>query len=93
MGIIGWLVVGLIAGFVARGLVRGPDPMGLMGTLVLGGVGSLVGGFLGNLIFNFDFDIEPAGMIGSVIGAVVALLAYRRYQQRSVTGGRAMARG
>lgn len=77
MGILIWLLVGLIAGALARLLVPGKDPMGWLGTLVLGLVGSLIGGFLGNLIFGGDLDISAAGIVGSVIGAIIALLAYR----------------
>lgn len=85
MGIIVWLIVGLIAGFVARALVPGPDPMGVLGTLVLGLAGSLVGGFLGNLVFSGDFDIDAAGIVGSIVGAVIALLAYRFMNNRQAT--------
>ena len=77
MGIVVWLLVGLIAGALARFIVPGKDPMGWGGTLVLGLVGSLVGGFLGNLIFGGEVDVSAAGIVGSVIGAVIALLAYR----------------
>ena len=72
MGIIGWLILGLVAGALARLLVPGRDPMGWVGTLVLGLVGSLVGGLLADLIF----DDEAIGLVGSVIGAVLVLLAY-----------------
>ena len=77
MGIVVWLLVGLIAGALARLLVPGKDPMGWLGTLVLGLVGSLIGGFLGNLIFGGEVDVSAAGIFGSVIGAIIALLAYR----------------
>ena len=72
MGIIGWLLLGLIAGALARLLVPGRDPMGWIGTIVLGLAGSLVGGLLADLIF----DDEAVGLIGSVIGAVVVLMLY-----------------
>ena len=72
MGIIGWLLLGLIAGALARLLVPGRDPMGWIGTMVLGLAGSLVGGLLADLIF----DDEAVGLIGSVIGAVIVLLVY-----------------
>lgn len=85
MGIIVWLIVGLIAGFIARALVPGSDPMGLLGTLVLGLAGSLVGGFLGNLIFSGDFDLEAAGIVGSIIGAIIALVVYRYMNSRQAT--------
>ncbi len=80
-----WLVIaltvfGLIAGALARLLVPGPDPMGMGGTIVLGVVGSFVGGFLGYVLLGKDFNegaLQPSGLVGSVIGAVVALLIYR----------------
>ncbi len=74
------VVVGLIAGFLARLLVPGKDPMGFLGTLVLGIIGSFIGGFLGYVIFGKDLAegaLQPSGIIGSVIGAVIALLIYR----------------
>ena len=77
MGFIGFLIVGLIAGALARLIVPGKDPMGFLGTLLLGVVGSFVGGTLGALITG-DFDFSAAGIIGSVIGAIIALLIYRR---------------
>jgi uncharacterized membrane protein YeaQ/YmgE (transglycosylase-associated protein family) len=77
LGIIVWLVIGLIAGFVARAVVPGSDAMGVVGTIVLGLVGSLVGGFLGNLLVEGRLDLEAAGIIGSILGAIVALLIYR----------------
>ena len=82
MGIVAWIIVGLIAGFVARALVPGRDPMGIVGTIVLGLVGSLVGGFLGNLVGEGSWDLEAAGIIGSIIGAVVALLIFRLVRRK-----------
>jgi uncharacterized membrane protein YeaQ/YmgE (transglycosylase-associated protein family) len=77
MQVVWWLLIGLVAGALARLLVPGRDPMGVGGTLVLGLVGSLVGGFLGDLFDKGDNDLSPAGLIGSVIGAIIALLIYR----------------
>jgi uncharacterized membrane protein YeaQ/YmgE (transglycosylase-associated protein family) len=77
MNIIWWLIIGLIAGAVARLVVPGRDPMGLLGTLALGLVGSLIGGFLGYLLEGGETTFSPAGLIGSIIGAVIALLIYR----------------
>lgn len=86
MGIIVFLIVGLLAGFVARLLVPGPDPMGILATMVLGIVGSFVGGFLGALIFEGNLDLNASGIVGSIIGAVIALLVYRAVKSRdSVT--------
>lgn len=80
--IITLLIVGLIAGALARLLVPGRDPMGIGGTIVLGIVGSFIGGFLGYVIFHKDSQdgfLQPAGLIGSIIGAIIALLIYRRF--------------
>jgi uncharacterized membrane protein YeaQ/YmgE (transglycosylase-associated protein family) len=77
------LVIGVIAGYLARLLVPGRDPMGFWATVALGIVGSFVGGLLGYLIFNEDFDegaLQASGIIGSIIGAVVALLVWRWIQ-------------
>ena len=87
MSLVIWLIIGLIAGFVARAVVPGSDSMGVIGTIVLGLVGSLVGGFLGNLISGGGFpgDLwDPAGIIGSIIGAILALIAYRAMNRRTV---------
>ena len=77
MDILWWLLVGLVAGFIARALVPGRDSMGWVGTLLLGLAGSVVGGLLGNLFTSGDDGFSPAGLIGSIIGAIVALLLWR----------------
>jgi uncharacterized membrane protein YeaQ/YmgE (transglycosylase-associated protein family) len=87
MNIVWWLLVGLIAGFIARAVVPGRDAMGVLGTIVLGIVGSLVGGFLGSLFYEGDADFQPSGLIGSIIGAIVALLIYRAATGRRGTAG------
>jgi uncharacterized membrane protein YeaQ/YmgE (transglycosylase-associated protein family) len=74
------LIVGAIAGFLARLLVPGADPIGIGGTILLGIVGSFIGGFLGYILFGHDFEegaLQTSGLVGSIIGAVVALLVYR----------------
>lgn len=79
------LVIGLLAGFIARALVPGRDPMSVGATLLLGVVGSFVGGFLGWALFGNDFSegaLQASGLIGSVIGSVVALLIYRATNKR-----------
>jgi uncharacterized membrane protein YeaQ/YmgE (transglycosylase-associated protein family) len=77
MGIIGFLIVGLIAGFIARFLIPGPDPMGWLGTMILGLVGSFVGGTLGALVFGGTLDLSASGLVGSIIGAIIVLLIWR----------------
>lgn len=79
------IVIGIIAGYLARLLVPGRDPMGFVGTVVLGIVGSFIGGFLGWALLGKDAAqgaLQPAGIIGSIIGAVIALLIYRATNRR-----------
>ncbi len=74
------VVIGLIAGFIARALVPGKDALSVPGTILLGIVGSFIGGFLGYVITHHnasDGAFQASGIIGSVIGAVLALLVYR----------------
>lgn len=84
--IISLIVVGLIAGALARLIVPGKQSISIGMTIVLGIVGSFVGGFLGFLIFQHDpMDgfLQPAGIIGSIIGAIIVLLVYTRFAGRS----------
>ena len=79
--IIGLLIVGLIAGFIARAVVPGKDAMSVPATIALGIVGSAVGGLIFGLITGGlrDRGFGPAGIIGSILGAVVVLIAYNRF--------------
>ena len=80
------VVIGLIAGFIARALVPGRDPMSVGGTMVLGIVGSFVGGFIGYVLTHHDSTdgaFQASGIIGSVLGAIVALLVYRAVTGRA----------
>ena len=83
MGIIGFLLLGLIAGFIARFLVPGRDPMGWLGTMALGLVGALVGGMV------FGGPDDKVGYIGAVVGSVLVLIIYnvvtRRGRSRTST--------
>jgi len=83
------IIIGLVGGFVARALVPGRDSLSLGGTLLLGIVGSFVGGFLGYVLFRNDGDdgaFQASGIIGSIVGSVIALLVYR-----AATGRRAVS--
>ncbi|MDQ1741799.1 MAG: hypothetical protein QOE23_138 [Pseudonocardiales bacterium] len=84
--IISLIIIGLIAGAIARLLVPGRQDISIAGTIVLGIVGSFIGGFLGYLIFHKDGNdgfFQPSGIIGSIIGAVIALLIWQRVGNRS----------
>lgn len=75
-----WLMIfGFIAGGIARLLVPGGDGLGLGGTILLGIVGSFVGGFLFNALFvkGDQEGLQPSGLLGSIVGAIVVLLLYR----------------
>ncbi|HEV8230536.1 MAG TPA: GlsB/YeaQ/YmgE family stress response membrane protein [Candidatus Limnocylindria bacterium] len=85
MGLIAFLLVGLVAGFIARALVPGPDPMGWLGTLVLGIIGSLVGGTLAALIWGGTLEISASGIIGSIVGSIIVLLIWRAMSGRRTT--------
>jgi uncharacterized membrane protein YeaQ/YmgE (transglycosylase-associated protein family) len=81
-GLIVFAVIGLIAGFIARALVPGPDPMGWLGTMILGIVGSFVGGTLAALVFGGTLALSAAGLVGSIIGAIIVLLIWRAMSGR-----------
>jgi uncharacterized membrane protein YeaQ/YmgE (transglycosylase-associated protein family) len=85
--LISFLILGLIAGALARLLVPGKDSMSLAMTAVIGIIGSFIGGFLGYLIGHDKGEggLQTSGVIGSVIGAVLVLLAYRRFGKDRLT--------
>ena len=76
MGILSWIVFGLLAGLVARMVVRGTGSIGCLGTLAVGIVGALLGGVIGEVVFDekirFDWDLKP--FLVAVVGAVAFLL-------------------
>lgn len=79
--IVSIIVIGLIAGALARLVVPGRQDISILMTIVLGIVGSFVGGFLGYLLFHKDAQngfFQPSGIIGSFIGAVIVLLLWLR---------------
>lgn len=80
-----FLFVGFLAGLIARALVSGPGPKGVVRTTLLGLVGSLVGGFLAHVALGKDpagGPVQWSGLLGSVLGAVLVLLVYRRRRRR-----------
>ena len=79
------IIVGLIAGALARLLVPGRQDISIPMTILLGVIGSFVGGFLGYVLFHKDASqglLQPSGLIGSVLGAVVVLLIWTRMGSR-----------
>jgi uncharacterized membrane protein YeaQ/YmgE (transglycosylase-associated protein family) len=88
MGFLWWLIIGLIAGGVARLLIPGKQPMGLLMTMILGLVGSVVGGLISTAIFSYsaaDPGFHTGGLIMSIIGAVIVLGIYVAYAQRRLS--------
>ena len=82
MGIIGWILFGLVVGIVAKFLMPGRDPGGFIITAVLGVVGALLGGFLGQSL-GFYREGEPAGFLMAVVGSIILLLLYRMFAGRT----------
>lgn len=82
--ILGWMLFGLIVGALARLIVPGRQQMGLLVTMLLGIVGSFVGGFLGSLLMGGEL-MQASGFIGSLIGAIILVGLYSWSSQRRVT--------
>jgi uncharacterized membrane protein YeaQ/YmgE (transglycosylase-associated protein family) len=76
-GVLGWIVFGLIVGVIAKLIMPGRDPGGFIITIVLGIVGSLLGGYIGQALGMYGPDSRGAGLIMSVLGAIILLLLYR----------------
>jgi uncharacterized membrane protein YeaQ/YmgE (transglycosylase-associated protein family) len=76
MGILGWIVFGLVVGAIAKLLMPGRDPGGIIVTMVLGIVGALLGGFIGRALGMYGAN-EGAGFIMALVGAVAVLAIYR----------------
>ncbi|WP_182405769.1 GlsB/YeaQ/YmgE family stress response membrane protein [Psychrobacter sp. GP33] len=75
MGFIWMIIVGLVAGLLARAIKPGSDPMGWIMTIILGIVGALLGGFIAGLV-GIDADGGFTGLIFSVVGAIIVLFIY-----------------
>ena len=75
-GIIGWIIIGGIAGAIAKLLMPGRDPGGCIITVILGVAGALLAGWIGHLIGWYDTG-ERAGFVAAIVGAFIILLIYR----------------
>jgi uncharacterized membrane protein YeaQ/YmgE (transglycosylase-associated protein family) len=81
--IVGLIIIGFFAGLIARALVPGKQSMTILQTILLGVIGSFVGGFLGRLLFHHGSGfVQTSSWIGSIIGAIIALLIYIQLEQR-----------
>jgi uncharacterized membrane protein YeaQ/YmgE (transglycosylase-associated protein family) len=80
--ILGWIVFGLIVGFIARALVPGKDNIGLLATIGLGILGSVVGGLVLSLFTGRITLSNPVGWIGSVVFAIILLVIYNKVTGR-----------
>ncbi|MDW8807398.1 GlsB/YeaQ/YmgE family stress response membrane protein [Streptomyces scabiei] len=94
MSIIAWIVIGLLAGAIAKALMPGKDPGGIIVTMLIGIAGGLLGGFLGKVIFGVDsidgfFDLST--WIAAIIGSVILLALYRLFTNRGHRRGHAHA--
>ncbi len=88
MGIIGWIVLGLLVGAIAKALLPGDDPGGIIVTMLIVVAGALLGGFLAGVLFDSDpvdefFDLST--WIAAIVGAIVLLLIYRMVTGRRRT--------
>ncbi|GGP48021.1 GlsB/YeaQ/YmgE family stress response membrane protein [Saccharothrix coeruleofusca] len=86
MGILGWIVLGLIAGAIAKAIMPGRDPGGIIITMLLGIVGAILGGFIGSAIFGTGVDefFSLSTWLLAILGSLIVLGIYRL-----VTGRRA----
>ncbi|WP_031044223.1 GlsB/YeaQ/YmgE family stress response membrane protein [Streptomyces sp. NRRL F-5650] len=87
MGIIAWVLIGLIAGAIAKALMPGKDPGGCLVTMLIGIAGGLLGGWLGKVIFgvhSINGFFHLSTWIAAIVGSVIVLLLYRLFMgQRS----------
>jgi uncharacterized membrane protein YeaQ/YmgE (transglycosylase-associated protein family) len=86
MGILGWILFGLIVGAIAKLVMPGRDPGGIIVTMLLGIAGALLGGFMGRALGLYR-EGEPAGFLMALVGAVVLLALYRMMigRRRTIT--------
>jgi uncharacterized membrane protein YeaQ/YmgE (transglycosylase-associated protein family) len=89
-GIIGAIILGIVAGFLGRLLMPGRDPMGFIATVILGLAGSLVGWLIFTALLGIgDEDkFDLGGIIGAILGVMILLAIYRAYLARSGAGAR-----
>ena len=79
MGFLGWIVLGLIAGAIAKLIMPGDDPGGIIVTMLIGIVGAVIGGFLGSRIFGYGLETfwNLQTWIVAIVGSLILLIIYR----------------
>ena len=80
-GWLGWILIGLIAGAIAKALMPGRDPGGCIVTIIIGIAGAVLAGFLGQAVGWYDAG-EGAGFLAAIVGAVIILFIYRLIARR-----------
>lgn len=84
MGVLAWILFGLIAGAIAKFIMPGKDPGGCLGTVIIGILGALLGGFIGNEVLSIGsvtgFNLRSFGI--AILGSIVLLTLYRVFLQR-----------
>ncbi|MFF5703609.1 GlsB/YeaQ/YmgE family stress response membrane protein [Streptomyces sp. NPDC012794] len=86
MGIIAWILIGLLAGIIAKMLMPGKDPGGIIVTLLIGIAGALLGGWLGKVIFGVDSVdgfFELSTWIAAIVGSLILLVVFRLFSRAS----------
>ena len=94
LAILGWIILGLIAGVIAKAIMPGKDPGGLVVTILLGIVGAIIGGFIGRALFGYGRALNDAGdvsepgtlmsLVLAVVGSIILLAGYRLIKGRSM---------
>lgn len=82
MGIVGWILFGLIVGAIAKFVMPGKDPGGIIVTILIGIAGALLAGFIGKSLGWYG-DEDAAGYIASILGAIILLALYRVVARRA----------
>ena len=94
LGILAWIVMGLIAGLIAKVIMPGKDPGGVLITTLLGIVGAVIGGFIGRGLLGYGRTVDSAGQLSepgflmslvlAIVGAIILLAVYRLIKGRSL---------
>ncbi|WP_078082895.1 GlsB/YeaQ/YmgE family stress response membrane protein [Microbulbifer mangrovi] len=83
MGILSWIILGLIAGALAKWIMPGPDPGGWIVTMVIGIIGAFIGGWVGSFVgLGTTGGLSLGSIITAVVGAIILLFIYRMVKSR-----------